>query len=256
MENLACALDKQSSEKLLRSFSLRARVAFRFCMWAVRAEQLAEERRALIHDIKQLDLAIKKEQLAVKRANSEWVFPESVVSDALGIFVLCGWARQPVRKFLRLHGSRQRWQPAADCFLDKLIDEAFLNCDLDFLVNAEPICSRALDIIKEWGVAQWVLDANAKRGVAPSTAQLLDKVVEQGASSAVSVRMKSTTGRPSASARKWATRCLSFCGAAVLDSICARFRKRWGGRIGTIKVKPDIKPELKRAKVRLCVMFW
>ena len=212
-------------------------------MGSTRAEQLKEERRALMHDIKQLNAALKKERLAAKRANSEWVIPESVMSEALGIFVLCDWARQPVRKFLRLHGSHQRWSPAADCVLDKLVDDAFLDRDLDFLANVDPVCSRALDIIKEWSVAQWVIDANAKHGVAPSTAQLLHEVVKRGASSAASVRMRNATGRPWAN--RWFCFLLSRC-----QAVCAlRFRKRWGGRIGTIKVKPEIKPALKRAKV-------
>ena len=185
-------------------------------MCAARREQLREERCAKIHEIKQLDVLIKKERLAVKRATAEWLIPVSVLSDALGIFVLCDWARQPVRKFLQAHGSRQRWSPATDSFLDRLIDDAFLSCDLDILANAQPVSVHALSIIKEWGVAKWVLDANATRGVAPSTAQLLHEVVEQGATTAVSVRMKNTTHRPSASARKWASRCSSLLSSKLV----------------------------------------
>ena len=61
--------------------------------------------------------------------------------------------------------------------------------------------------IAEWRLVAWCRSMNAKHGVAPSTADVINKARELAVTGATALHARTNTGRPNNIARKWASRC-------------------------------------------------
>ena len=147
-----------------------------------------------------------------KRASiSQWKLQGTVGNAALIIYTLCDFEELPVVVYLRGVGATRRWPPLSDDDLVKLFQDLFLRVDLGEVVALTSLSdssdtvamSIAMKTVREWRVVKWGLTLNAC-GVAPSTCGLLRKADTLVPTSA---RTKTKTGRPTRSARTWASRC-------------------------------------------------
>ena len=93
--------------------------------------------------------------------------------------------------------------------------------------------------VVEYKLFHWVLTQNRCHGVAPSRTQLMEKAqafVPSNVNSAVRSQLCKLFGGNPRAQRKW----------------LARFRKRWGVRLGVLKVQDYVPVEEKRAKAGGC----
>jgi|NorSeaMetagenome_1021524.scaffolds.fasta_scaffold05073_4 hypothetical protein len=148
-----------------------------------------------------------------RRGGGAWNLPEVIRNAALIIYTLCDFEQLPVIIYLRGVGVSRRWATLPDDDLAKLVEELFLATDLTDMValtrsggSSDPDAMRiAMDSEREWRVVRWGMDMNAC-GVAPSTSELLCQAQSFLPASACA---KTQTGRPTRSARSWASRCVS-----------------------------------------------
>ena len=143
--------------------------------------------------------------------NSQWKLQGTIRNVALIIYTLCDFEELPVVVYLRGVGATRRWPSLPDGDVVKLFQDLFLSVDLGEVValtssgdSSDAVAmSIAMKTVREWRVVRWGLTLNAC-GVAPSTCELLRKADTLLPPSA---RTKTKTGRPTRSARTWASRC-------------------------------------------------
>ena len=143
--------------------------------------------------------------------NSQWKLQGTIGNVALIIYTLCDFEELPVVVYLRGVGATRRWPSLPDGDVVKLFQDLFLSVDLGEVValtssgdSSDAVAmSIAMKTVREWRVVRWGLTLNAC-GVAPSTCELLRKADTLLPPSA---RTKTKTGRPTRSARTWASRC-------------------------------------------------
>ena len=170
-----------------------------------------EDLRAQKHDLNTVlkDLSLERARAArvakscTKRANAIWNVPESIMSDALRLYAHCEWDLQPAVTFLRKVGGQRGWPPLVDAGLNRMVEHAFLESELEALLT-EPSDAKAQVVLKEWRLASFCINAN-RNGVAPTTAQLSQRAAPL-AINAPSILCKTASQRPSRNARKWASR--------------------------------------------------
>ena len=85
---------------------------------------------------------------------------------------------------------------------------------------------------EEWGLKEWAEDLNRRRGLAPSTAAVLQEKERRRARVSAAVQPSAWGTAEGARGRMRAT----------------RWRRRWGGRFGSIRKREDVTPEELRAK--------
>ena len=143
--------------------------------------------------------------------NSQWKLQGTIGNVALIIYTLCDFEELPVVVYLRGVGATRRWPSLPNGDVVKLFQDLFLSVDLGEVValtssgdSSDAVAmSIAMKTVREWRVVRWGLTLNAC-GVAPSTCELLRKADTLLPPSA---RTKTKTGRPTRSARTWASRC-------------------------------------------------
>ena len=126
------------------------------------------------------------------------------------IYTLCQFDKLPAVVYLRRLGARRRWAPLSDSDLTRFIEDMFLSAELADMVGlasidapTDPVAMHiAMQTVREWRVVQWGIEMNC-RGVAPSTSDLLFQAQGMLPSSA---QTRTQTGRPTRSARMWASR--------------------------------------------------
>ena len=137
-------------------------------------------------------------------------------------------------------GKRRRWPSKREEDLEREVEDMFLECDLEELlawcnISAPPdpkAMEVAMRVAEEWRLAEWVRLLNEQRGVAPSTAMVLERFEQRRSQLPEGVRPGPR-------------------GVAVEDKVRAwalRWRRRWGGRHGSIQAREDIPLEEMRAK--------
>ena len=142
---------------------------------------------------------------------------------ALLVYVLSGYDIEPTIVALR---KTKRFEFQTDDERKRLIEQSFLNtniAELSSLIETEPpgaSLQTARCIIHEWGVVKWCRDLNFACGIPVSTHELLKRIQLDWDGLPRAVFATTRSGKPSRCARTWA----------------ARFRKRWGGRIGSVRI--------------------
>lgn len=117
-----------------------------------------------------------------------------------------------------------------DAILGAASDQLIALCDMDAPLDAEAI-STALRLIQEWRLSDWAHAANLE-GVAPPTSSMLDQWERLRAILPEGLRPP-----------PWGTSASSQARTRV-----SRFRSRWGGRVGCIRVQDAPPPEVMRQK--------
>ena len=131
------------------------------------------------------------------------------------------------------------------CSLELEIEQAYAHAPVDFLVRllTEPLehftlmsLVQAARYVVEHKLFAWVCEQNGLYGVAPSRAQLVEKAVASIPDLApieAQERLSSWLNAPVRSQRRW----------------LAKFRRRWGARIGRLRPGHVLPPEERQRKV-------
>ena len=197
------------------------------------------QQRVLADALRRNRLELRRAQCAARAAARvrDWQLPVSVRNTAVIIYDLAGFKTEPVARFLATVGRQRGWRTKPDLAMTAFVEDMFI----ELMNGAEAHAVAALvdvaepsDVLamrtaqrwaEEWNLFCWAELQNIERGVAPSTRALLARLTATRA--AAGHAPPGTTSQ--SKVRKWAT----------------RFRRRWGGRFGSIPAKDCVPlPEL------------
>ena len=205
------------------------------------AADLEQRRAALAGAVSQARREVRRAKAAAKARSRAWQLSTTQQRSALIVYAATGYAVGPAVKYLNGVGRRRGWPAVAEERLRAVVEELFLDADADVLAaladEASPSDAEAMreaaPVLEEWRLATWARAQNEERGVAPSTAQLLDRLAaDRLRAGHPDAYARGTTAVPAS--RKWA----------------CRFRRRWGGRFGTLPVSEGVPLAEMREKAR------
>lgn len=190
-------------------------------------------------------LASQRQRRMQAAANRQWKLPPDVVDTALVIYCGAEYDVRPTCNFLQRVARKRRWQVLPEEALTAVVEQLFLQVDLDRLVlllsgtcqSDARAHATARKWISEWKLVCWIEHVNS-RGVAPSTCQLLQKAKSFGCCLPSGPR-EWLKGRPGPRVRVWA----------------ARFRSRWNGRIGKVRGIEKLPTSETHSKVSMLLFF-
>jgi hypothetical protein len=203
-----------------------------------RARALHLERAAIDEALASSRAELRRAQAQARSHARAWVLTAPLRREVLIVYVLAGYDTEPAAHYLRKVAARRKWPPM-DTDVLKLVEDAFMSADpdeiaalTDAVAPSDPAAMQsASKCVEEWRLVRWARDQNTGRGVAPTTDALLQRL----ASDRLACGHDEPHGRGTAidaSARMWAT----------------RFRRRWGGRVGSIGTSPTLPASDMRAK--------
>ena len=181
-------------------------------------------------DAKRLRRAMKRTEEAAARAWNLNEF-EDVRRVVLIIYTLADFCVLPAAVYLAGAGGRRHWPRRADADIATLIEQCFLEADLEDVAALSDIddprdvvsMRTAVACVEQWRSATWCRAQNERRGVAPDTAAVMVEYERARANLPADIRPNVWLGQ--VGARKRAT----------------RWRQRWGGRLGVLRPR-DILP--------------
>jgi hypothetical protein len=181
----------------------------------------------ITRDLRSLRQTRYRDQLA---AQPDWL-PTAQKSVAIAVYILSGHSPQVAAEFC----AQKKGRAAAESDWSTTVETWYLACSIDQIVayhHPEKPCDvRAVTIARKWlaerHTAHWVRDQNFSFGVAPSSVAMADKFVQlSGGAVAGTVARAGRTGR----------------------RFCQTMRKRWGIRLGVLKVRDDMPAQRIREK--------
>ena len=197
---------------------------------ALRAQRtrLKSEMAATKWHIKQEEA---KAKAAARLAVQQWQLAPRLKAVVLAIFLLAQYQAAPAIKFLHHIGQKRSWPQKDDEELERIVEDLFLAADVEQLGRLvdldEPedsaVATEALQYLEEWRAVEFVRDANSRLGVAPSTEDILRKLEANRLQIPESLRPVSKGTATQAKARMWAK----------------RWRERWGGCYGKLRLRDD-----------------
>jgi hypothetical protein len=205
---------------------------------------LASQRASIKAELSSTRKSIRDEKRARKdkaqRMASQWQLNSKAIKLCMTIYMLAEYRAAPAIRFLHVTGRKRKWPERSDEELQRLVEDSFMNQDvaeLAAMCNVEgpqgtALTREAVQYVDDWRAAEYVRDLNARLGVAPSTADVLQKLESNRLQWPEAVRPspKGTVGE--AKARVWAQ----------------RFRRRYGGKHGRVRIVDDIPLEEMRSK--------
>ena len=187
-----------------------------------RRSQINQELRALALRRNTMSLKRKRSASAAARA---WQLTMNMRRAVLFTYEQSEWNLEPCVMFLRRVRAAMRWPALRERDMHVLVETEFLQCDLDAQLEYKPILTSgdcwarlAVRLVQEYKIIAWGRNLNS-RGVAPSTACVVEQMRGYGDAAPKAVLKRTRFGRPNNMARMWAS----------------RFRKRWGAKIGRAK---------------------
>ena len=128
--------------------------------------------------------AVKKEiKAAQKRLRSQWRFPKTLQRVALILYDKGRHDPAAAADFLAKEAQKRQWPAKPEAEVRRIPQDWFLEIDIndfndlcDSASPSDPGAMRlAMQFWQEWSLAAWVEDANFSKGVATSTAAVLDR---------------------------------------------------------------------------------
>jgi hypothetical protein len=195
--------------------------------WSVRRAALAAADDALRHN----RLELRRAQRAARSAARvrDWRLPTGIRNTAVIIYDLVGFKTEPVARFLAAVGRERHWRVKSEPIMRAFVEDMFIELMasdeapgvaalVDVTEPSDVLAMRtARRWAEEWDLFCWAERQNVERGVTPSTRALLVRLTASRA--ATGQAPPGTTAQ--SKVRKWAT----------------KFRRRWGGRFGSIPAK-------------------
>ena len=170
----------------------------------------------------------------------QWTLSEELKRVALILYERAGYDARAAAVFLLGVAAKRKWEMRAEIDVRRLVDDLFMEVDLDRLAllcdvanPSDVVAMRtALRFWEQWALAAWVKEVNQRKGVAPSTEMVLDRLERQRLDLPEAVRPAGKGDVAMAKARAWA----------------CKWRRRWGFRYGAIRAREDIPAEEMREK--------
>ena len=189
-----------------------------------------------------LQAAIRKERQATKRAEKAWQLSASEKDVVLIIYVISDYVVAPAISFLERVGNKRHWPCRSRDDLQALTEDMFLAADPATVVSLcdrwQPLKPESMQVarryVEEFGVVEWVGNANRQLGAAPSADALLQEMERRRVMFPAAARFPPLGNAKEIKGRVWAF----------------RWRKRYGARIGRLRFREDISVEELRQKVR------
>lgn len=146
-----------------------------------------------------------------------------------------------VLHFLRGSGGKFRVCDIADKPLLEIAERSFLDADLEYVTAladvAHPADAKAMRVARrqlaEWKLFEWCESLNVNKGATPSTGALLRRAQQCGDALPDAIFALSPSGSIALVARAWAQ----------------KWRRRWGARLGTLRVRETLSVDEMRSKV-------
>ena len=187
-----------------------------------------ERKRALKAELAEVNLAAKRlramEATRLSASSRVWLIEGAKLEILLTIYVLADCRHEPAVSYLRRIGRQHRWPQKSDTELTVLVQDMFLAADINQLANLANFDNRddihrlrtATDHVWQWRLSSWTAQQNDK-GITPPTSLVLD----QWAKNSIAV--------PRMRALQW--------------------RRKFGGRIGAIRVRQHTPVDVMQSKV-------
>jgi len=190
---------------------------------------------------RQLKLARRRDKAAQASSARAWTLRGQLLNETLLIFVHADCHTDPAAQHLMRKARQFHWPTKELTEVAALVSAAFLEVDFETLARLcdedspsdELALARAMDVVQQWSLAQWVTTQNYK-GVAPSTASVLDHWDDTRAGVPERVRPASWGASTDGAARMRAT----------------RWRRRFCGRFAKLPVRDDVPLPTMREKAR------
>ena len=192
-------------------------------------EELLESKAALDGAL----AAVKKEiKAAQKRLRNQWRFSKLLQRVALILYDKGRHDPAAAAEFLAKETQKRQWPAKPEAEVRRLPQDWFLEIDIndfndlcDSASPSDPGAMRlAMQFWQEWSLAAWVEDANFSKGVAPSTAIVLDRYEQLRLDVPEAARPAARGVVAQGKARAWAL----------------RFRNRWGLKHGATPTRDDV----------------
>lgn len=200
---------------------------------------------ALVANRAALQRAARKDRYVRMRAAQSWQLSVTERETVVMIYTMSGYAVAAAVVYLQDVCRKRKWHLKGKEELQALVEDLFLAseprrvaelCDQE--VPASPAAMRvAARYCVEGGLAEWVGHANQRQGVAPSTEAVLGELERRRLGLPEAIRFPSRGGPVENRARVWAL----------------QWRRRWGARHGTIRVREELSVAEMRSKVRFFV---
>ena len=216
-------------------------------MEPVSVGELREQRRARRAELSTLVHAHALERRCARRvasaAERHWKLTDAVLKIALIIYHMAYGVAEPVVVYLRAEARRRHWPAMDDDDIANLVVSAFYEADCELLIDLTDVDAPsdagamriALDYIEQWRVAKETEGHNLARGVAPSTASVLQRFEERRHALPDAVRPRPRGLSAQAKGRRFAS----------------RWRSRWAGRYGALRTREAVPLPLLQNKARL-----
>jgi hypothetical protein len=208
----------------------------RTCLEAALDEkaQLKAARRELKHDMRKM-----KDQ--DRAATNKWVLRGPLLNTVLMIYSLADCTAAPASMYLMIAARKRQWPEKEEEEVRRLVEQCFVDAqieELTALLDADTTADKvglkkAVEFVEQWRLRVVVSGFNYKQGVAVSTDAVLKRYETNVAELPEDVRppLRGTSDQPAA--RMWTK----------------RWRARWGGKYGKIKVVEEVPPvETMRSK--------
>ena len=166
-----------------------------------------------------------------------WLVEGVKLNIVLAIYVLADCRHEPAVSYLRRMGRQHRWPQKSDTELTVLVEDMFLAADINQLASLSNVdhhddshvLRAATDYVWQWRLASWAAKQNDK-GITPPTTLVLDQWAKNRIADLRPPYLDSTAF---ASARMRAL----------------RWRRKFGGRIGAIRVRQHTPVDVMQSKV-------
>lgn len=205
-------------------------------------DSLLERQRANRAALAENRRAMRSEEKAEEQRRAKiWRVTPWLRNVILILYVLASHSKEPVLKYLATVARRRKWPPLSDEDVGRALDDLYLEISMEELMAladkdspADPSAMReASRVYEEWRLAKWAERLNLQRGLAPTTAMVLEQYRDNREQVPEAARPRYCGVAAEAGARMWAW----------------RWRQRWGGRYGGIPTRENVPLDERRAKV-------
>lgn len=209
-------------------------------------EDLRLKRQRLDADLAANRAELKKAKQSERNAQQAtakvWRLTAALERRALIAYVLAGYVAEPAVQFLASAGRKRRWPAKGEEQLQRMVEDVFAAAAAEEVAHLSdlsgpldpPACKEALRWVEEWRLATWTKTQNSDKGVAPSTATVLERLKGSLANFPEHLQPSHPGVVAEPRARTWAS----------------RWRRRWGGRYGRLPVRDEVPLEEMQSKAR------
>ena len=208
---------------------------------------LPSRREALVAEYAEVCALLRLARTRQRRCENAWVLTEGMRSVVAMVYVMSQYNVEPAVQFLLACGRERHWTPLDEKSLSRLVEDVFMSFGGDAIANLTCLnhpmdhCAMktAIRYLREWHVVEQTRRVNSEKGVAPSSAWMLERAEEFRLTLPVDLQPRSLGTLLNPSGRRW----------------IHRLRAVWGGRIRKIPPAQPLTTTEFTEKAERCI-FW